>query len=891
MTTNVTIVPIGKQRLEVDQKLMVVEDLPSGQNLLRFRTSENDDLLRFRTNTLWRGFESFPEFGHYEESKIPVKFDEFKETEQLANCDRAFFFNLPQRKETVVLKPNKRLFFVGLNIDASLAELGEYNPFAWQSYMTNVPECRQVVIGNNFISEPRREQAEQPQAIAGAFGQVVTSTVGLTQSNVPDPEMIGENAGPVNVNREASRVATGTADAFRFFPSIIENRSFFDHAFQMTLPIEQTRCDALNAQFGYSYIDIKGVYNFFIRDYERVIEESIVTEAILPNMYVLLSEEASREEDQRDPIFKQHITLSDNIPDIFVNTDNKEDLGQYFDKYSRAVIPFANEIEIDASRPARKLARRFRNMITPLSNVDLFKEFNAKAELFPMYFDLEFTTDIATQFADILQDSELSTALIRDIFDETLSSQDVAFYESTAAIFTPGAEEVNASMPRLRQLETWDITDWINLIASDPTEAFRQFNDGVILGTLSEEIRAAGSSSFDFFKNLLILIFSGKLKTMIENNFRSYEDIVKGVLAPNETVMYEIQKIDTRTEALFQRYFIPNSNELNVLKFIDTQVKYNKDYTYRIFAYQFVIGNEYKYECKSVHAERAEVEVFNQPSLKLVKVLFHVDSARVMDRPPMAPDVDLIPYRAVNNQILVNLNSGVGEVKLKPEIIEPEDANIIRLLRIAQRAQESELLEYSTDDRAMAFEIFRIERKPKRYQDFAGGKIATVSTDIDALTAQGATAASFVDNVVPNRKYYYTFRTIDNHGHISNPTAVFEMELVDDNGTIFPRIQVVEFDDGEELRSTFKPGKRFIQIKPTFAQTVLNEARSGLVVNGERVSTVVDKTNLVLGVEDESVWGKTFKIRLVSRKTGKKIDLNVSFDNEVVRKVDQNENI
>ena len=50
--------------------------------------------------------------------------------------------------------------------------------------------------------------------------------------------------------------------------------------------------------------------------------------------------------------------------------------------------------------------------------------------------------------------------------------------------------------------------------------------------------------------------------------------------------------------------------------------------------------------------------------------------------------------------------------------------------------------------------------------------------------------------------------------------------------------------------------------------------------NGGELTTAPDSEDLPLGYRDISVWGKKYKVRLTSKKTGKKIDLNISFAKE-----------
>ena len=163
-----------------------------------------------------------------------------------------------------------------------------------------------------------------------------------------------------------------------------------------------------------------------------------------------------------------------------------------------------------------------------------------------------------------------------------------------------------------------------------------------------------------------------------------------------------------------------------------------------------------------------------------------------------------------------------------------------------------------------------------------------------------ANSASFVDETIkPNRKYYYTFRVIDAHAHWSNPSAIYEVEIVDNSGAVYLLISVVELDTSIK-RSISKKARRYIQIIPTMMQTELDGQQFkylGLRQKGpkKRVQKTVQSAktlkNIYLGlglkprrsidpkVENptDPIWEKSFKIRLTSKKTGRKIDLNINF--------------
>ena len=52
--------------------------------------------------------------------------------------------------------------------------------------------------------------------------------------------------------------------------------------------------------------------------------------------------------------------------------------------------------------------------------------------------------------------------------------------------------------------------------------------------------------------------------------------------------------------------------------------------------------------------------------------------------------------------------------------------------------------------------------------------------------------ASFVDDLQHNKKYYYTFRSQDVHGHVSNPSNIYEVELIKHNEAAYLEVKIVQ---------------------------------------------------------------------------------------------------
>lgn len=285
----------------------------------------------------------------------------------------------------------------------------------------------------------------------------------------------------------------------------------------------------------------------------------------------------------------------------------------------------------------------------------------------------------------------------------------------------------------------------------------------------------------------------------------------------------------------------------------------------------------------------AEYRIKMSPATRIVKVPYFTKTGIVLSNPPPPPEVEITPYRAVNNNLLFSFVGTNTKVTAVPIAIEPEEEDLINSYYDSQGVLPGSRITFESDDVVDKFQVYRIDFPPTSYSDFAGRQRASVSTVIsDGDTVKRAASATYVEKLQPNTKYYYTFRSLDFHENPSNPTAVYEVELVDDGGAVYPLIQTYEFPIVDD-RVNFIGMKKLIQVIPSLNQVTANVDSNILDEDGIEIPTpsTSDLPDVKLGSEDliDSIWGKTFKIRLTSRQTGKKIDFNVTMEKQDERDV------
>jgi len=644
-------------------------------------------------------------------------------------------------------------------------------------------------------------------------------------------------------------------------------------------------------------------YNFLIENYESAIAPNTINEKILPNMYAIMFAKLEEDVGSQKRKFDNFITLNKAINSTETyslqnkNLTNKKPSGEYHDLYAKAIRKIRNnQRQVDFSNITGPMT----NIVIPPEQLKNINEMSTYKELYPMYNEINITMDKFSSFSTLLKDSNLTLSLINFVINsqpaqrELLVSEQQIKYSFDVAtdnltqksynlLKTQSYATTSGSLSN-KNINVYNIYDWWNKTKEDFTPSETNDLNTVVFGVNDETLKIT-EKDYDFARSLSYVIFYGKLRKLISQTQRDFNQIISADPAYSEAVFYKITKHINGISDPIQTFWIPNSADIDTFQFIDTQVKYNRNYEYRISAYNIIIANSIQTTTEKYRETTKEfsalLEYTMEPVVSLVEVPVYNITNKIIDDPPISPEILVIPSKNVNNKIKFYFNNSTGEEENFIYSINVNELQTLKQINTMYTTLPTKKVKFKSDDIASAFEVYRITKKPVSYTDFNQNLIATVSTDYNKATLTKASAASYIDNIQPNTKYYYTFRAIDYHGHISNPTDVYELEMVDDDGAIYLRTNIITLKDLKLNKQGEKTFKKLFYIKPEIMQTLINAD----MINQSGIDSAYDIYTLgntnVLGMSAEAVWNKKFKLRFVSKKTGKMFDLNLQMELEI----------
>jgi len=264
---------------------------------------------------------------------------------------------------------------------------------------------------------------------------------------------------------------------------------------------------------------------------------------------------------------------------------------------------------------------------------------------------------------------------------------------------------------------------------------------------------------------------------------------------------------------------------------------------------------------------------------------------KVLDNPPNTLDIN--PYQVDDNSQTIGFSinyetfyvcdtcdpdyesTGLGDIAgtTYPTPITTDDAAIKSDYLNSRDQLSGSYLERESVSRQRYFEAYRLDEKPTSISDFDGNQISTIDLRIPS-TKYTYSSTDFRDRIKTNHKYYYLFRFVNEQGIPGQLSEIYETELVNDGGYKYAVFNILfESDLGEEVFvNPIKPFKKVIQLQPNVSQLLLDSSEADFD------NFAIDEAeNISVGSAGDPIWDQTFKLRLTSKKTGKKIDFNVTY--------------
>jgi hypothetical protein len=416
-------------------------------------------------------------------------------------------------------------------------------------------------------------------------------------------------------------------------------------------------------------------------------------------------------------------------------------------------------------------------------------------------------------------------------------------------------------------------------------------------------------------------------------SMKTYEDVLGGDdICESEVLLYKLIKTKEGDELPLQTFYFPNSNLTDVIKFVDAQVKPDVVYNYELMACAVVYGTNFRFRTRSYNGQveanlsrlertsfsfrpmpNADDRVFFSfaiENLPLVHIIEYpvisplwrkeptmggitYPPAVCRDYPPVPPLVFPQPYKNNHREVLFMFQPQSGDLTGNRAVpyVPLSNTDLLEMQNLSreQKVQKNfslkrGYLEFRNDgvDEVQKIEIYRTGENPSAVS-YADGAYAMFGTspyktlNIDCgegvLVEDQARAFDFTDILDPNRRYYYTFRSVDMRGQKSNPTPIYQVELYFENGLYIPYISIYQ---PQIIPDSVKSRRfaRFIEIRAADIQVspyIQYSPKEGSVPTATAKNLISAK-----GEQQNHVSLNDFLIRVTSKDTGKRLDIRLT---------------
>jgi len=511
---------------------------------------------------------------------------------------------------------------------------------------------------------------------------------------------------------------------------------------------------------------------------------------------------------------------------------------------SRRVFPMGNETRAPNTNLGRVPSNTVK-VVVPQGGASAIA-----LDRFPFYNQIQINNKVQSDFSSFLKTVGLSELFLASYAQSPKTLLNFNFQDE-GVVYAPGSTEV------------LDLSSWV--ISGDLNISLDEF-----FVTDLESLSVLGDMAMNLRKSL----FAGFLKRYANDYFRTFKEIYDKNPCYFEDYAYSIDKFNNSTGGgAAAQTFYAQADPGGTTLLDDTQIKYGNTYFYKCKTHYIIVGNQYSYTTVSYHSEVAGSEpdyalvtIQNKPQIIIIPIDTFSEQIVTIQPPSIFPQVKFITQNNSKNTVDIYLSPTKGQLRDRFVPIMPEDDNQLALMMLNSR-RKTGVFRFNTMREDGLFEIFKMKTAPKSLKDFANFKLTEIRMSYESQDA------IFKDKVLPNTEYYYIFRKINSKDLVSNPTAIYKVELLvdaDDSKVVVEEYTIPELPTSKASRKF----QSLFQIVPAMDQVYFENDQSSLFGK----STFAGSLNeLSLGVADESIWGRTFKFRIKSTTSGKIIDYNVTF--------------
>jgi hypothetical protein len=338
------------------------------------------------------------------------------------------------------------------------------------------------------------------------------------------------------------------------------------------------------------------------------------------------------------------------------------------------------------------------------------------------------------------------------------------------------------------------------------------------------------------------------------------------------------------------RQFKNSLNKTNKY-FYDTQIRHGIEYSYNFFPcaaqvfFRVTAVNATSGVQNPEHYREVTVTYEIRPELRIIELPVGNFSTTVVEPPPNEPIVKFSNYVNKDNMVKINLSDRFGiqiseRFRKRKVAIEDQDEIYLNKLYSYNRSYYP----YSSDIASYGkFEIYRTTTKPTTLADFSGQLVQVIdSMTLDQYSRKKLKKFYTIHNLEHGKTYYYLFRALSHDTAFSEHSPVYQVQKIKDSDETI--LNVSSFHLSFEQRPTYSTTfRKFLKLNiPDYHTTIRSLDSSGNEVDtafGANVKLELGDAGLSDRLWDyNSLDEKYIKLRIESKTTGKKIDLNLVFN-------------